>query len=355
MAQEILVSGVGNRRHEDDLQTSLARVRPKVIGIVSAFVSVEGVERTLAVLKHCGQPRCRLVAGTDNAITHPEALKIARDEGWSVRLGHGLAGIFHPKLVVAGQSFGKDGAVRKLSCVYVGSSNLTGGGYRRNVECGFLADTEGCLGDASLAFASFWNSAKLADESALEDYARKFEEKNRKRTVADLEDLGVSDTKPLFSRTPRQLLKEKAPRHGAISLDVAVAAWAGLKSFTGDYQFQPEFPKKVGEIVRRLIGNRIRGDGEVQVYCPDDGQSYETKFKFYSDNSMYRFNVSNEFPGVQWARRHKDGIILVEQNRPDGPAIALSILKPGKAKEVIKRSRGLGTWGRTSTRPYGWF
>jgi hypothetical protein len=352
MAQEILASGIGEPHHEDTLKASLVRVRPRVIGIVSAFVSVEGMERFLAMLNHCGRPRCRLVAGTDNAITHPEALNIARDAGWLVRLGHGITGIFHPKLFVAGQRFGLDGIIQGLSCIYVGSSNLTGGGFRRNVECGLLAEGDGCLTGASTAFASFWNSANPATEAALRNYAARFAERNRRRSAADLEALGVSVT----AQTPRRLIRQRPPRHSAIGVDFVVAAWAGLQSFTGEYRFQIEFPRTAGDVVRRLIGGRILPNGVVEVYCPHDEQTRNMQYRFYPDNSMFRLNVHNDVPGVQWARAHRDGVALVEQGPRGGAPISLTILQPGvEASETVGRSVALGTWGRTSTRLYGWF
>jgi hypothetical protein len=326
------------------------------MGIVSAFVSVEGVERSLGMLNLCGRPRCRLVAGTNGEITHPEALRIAKDAGWHVRLGDGLRGIFHPKLIVAGRSFGADGTIRDMSCVYVGSSNLTGGGFRRNVECGLLAEADGCLEGASTAFAKFWNSANLADETALRNYGARFAEKNRKRRAIDLDALGVSDARPAIPLTPRQLIRERPPRHGAISLDFVVAAWTGLQSFTGEYRFQIEFPRTAGEVVRRLIGSRILPDGVVNVYCPDDGQTRRMQYRFYADNSMFRLNVQNDVPGVEWARQHRDGAALVVQGPRGGAPIGLRILQPGvETSDTIGRSVALGTWGRTSTRLYGWY
>jgi hypothetical protein len=356
MPQEILASGLGNQHHEDSLQTSLLRARPRVIGIASAFVSVEGVERLLAMLDRCGRPRCRLVAGTDNAITHPEALNIARNAGWLVRLGRGVHGIFHPKIVVAGHSFSADGTIQDLSCIYVGSSNLTGAGFRRNVECGFLAEGQGCLAGASTAYATFWNSANPATEAALRNYAARFAERNRKRPAADLEALGVSDSRIVTAQTPRQLIRQRPPRHGAIGVDFVVAAWTGLQSFTGEYRFQIEFPRTAGEVVRRLIGRRILPDGLVDVYCPDDEQTRNMRYRFCADNSMFRLNVPNDLPGVPWARAHRDGVALVEQGPRGGAPICLRILQPGvEASEAIGRSVALGTWGRTSTRLYGWF
>jgi hypothetical protein len=80
------------------------------------------------------------------------------------------------------------------------------------------------------------------------------------------------------------------------------------------------------------------------------------QYKFYPDNSMFRLNVPNDVPGVAWAREHKDGIAIVEEGLPGGAPLRIRFLKPGAdANEVIGRSAALGTWGRTTTRFYGWY
>jgi hypothetical protein len=219
-----------------------------------------------------------------------------------------------------------------------------------------LADADGCLEGASTVFASFWNSANPADETALRNYGARFAEKNRRRRAVDLDALGVSDARPVVPLTPRQLIRTTPPRHGAISLDFVVAAWTGLQSFTGEYRFQIEFPRTAGEVIRLLIGTCILPDGAVDVSCPDDGQTRTMQYRFYADNSMFRLNVPNDVPGITWARQHRDGAALVEQGPRGGAPIGLKILQPGlETSDIIGRSVALGTWGRTSTRLYGWF
>jgi len=356
MVQQLSASGAGDGFHEDSLKAALSKTKPKAIGIASAFVSVEGLERTLKILRFCGHPRCRLIAGTDNEITHPEALYRARDAGWAVRLGDGLNGIFHPKLTVAGRRFDTGGKIQGLSCVYVGSSNLTDGGFRRNVECGFLAVADGCPEGASDVFANLWNSAILADNAALRNYAARFAEKNRQRRASDLEALGVGDEKRPALLSPTRLLKERPPKYSAVSSEFVVTAWAGLQSFTGGYRFQVEFPRTAGEVIRAIIGGHYLPDGTVNVYCPADGQIRSMRYRFYEDNSMFRLNVPNDFPGVEWARQHRDGIALVERGPRGGAPISLRIVQPGAdTNDAIARSVALSTWGRTPTRLYGWF
>lgn len=355
MTQQIVLSGVDKIYLRDTLRLSLMRGRPQVVGIAAAFVSTEGVRQLIEILRRCGEPECRLIAGTDNAVTHPEALYAARDQGWKIRLGKPRRGIFHPKLVVAGQKFSAKGAIQQLCCVYVGSSNLTAGGLGANVECGLIADAEGCLVSASDVFAELWQTASPATDAELRNYAARFAERSRRRSVSELADLGVNDSRPVPSG-PGDLRVQRPPHRPALGADYAVAAWAGLRSFTGEYRFQIEFPKDAGKVISQLIRAHVKADGRIDVYCPDDEITWPMRYKFYSDNSMFRLNVPNDFPGVAWAREHKDGLAIVEQGPPGGAPLRLRFLKPGAdAREIAGRSGALGTWGKTTTRSYGWF
>jgi len=279
MPQRIVLSGLGVSQHEGTLRTSLIRARPRAVGIAAAFVSVEGVQRSIGILRRCGQPQCRLIAGTDNAVTHPEALYAAREEGWTIRLGQRNVGIFHPKLIVAGRRFATNGTVEQLCCVYVGSSNLTAGGLSRNVECGLLADADGCMESASEAFAELWNFAIPADNAALRNYAARFAERARRRAVFELADLGINDSQPVPSE-PIHLRAHRPPRRPALGADFAVAAWAGLQSFTGEYRFQVEFPRDAGNVISRLIGAHVQVGGRLDVYCPNDEITRPMQYRF---------------------------------------------------------------------------
>ena len=357
MAQRIILSGVGTGEHAETLRRTLIRCQPQVLGIAAAFVSVEGVQELLAILSRCGQPECRLVAGTANAITHPQALYLARDEGWRVRLGRpqNARGIFHAKILVAGRRFSRAGLIDQLSCVYVGSSNLTTGGLKSNVECGLMADADGCLESASGVFAEIWSSASPATSAELRHYAARFAERARRRPSAELHDLGVSDSRRIPS-TSIDLRGERPPSQPAIGSDFAVAAWTGLQSFTGEYRFQVEFPRHAGEVISRLIRRYARLGGRVDVYCPEDESTRPMQYRFYADNGMFRLNVPNDVPGVGWARGHHDGLAVVEKGPTGGAPLRFRILEPGTdASEIVGRSAALGTWGKTSTRAYGWY
>jgi HKD family nuclease len=355
LAQEITLSGIGQANFKEKFYQSLASTRPAVVGIAAAFVSTEGVRQLVRILRACGEPACRLVAGTDNAITHPQALYSARDQGWDLRLGRSNGGIFHPKLIIAGDRFARNGGIPNLSSVYVGSSNLTNGGLTSNVECGFIASSEGCLTSASVAFAELWRAAGRATDADLRNYAARFAERSRIRSIAELADLGVSDG-TVVPAGDIDLAAQQPPAMPALGAEFAVAAWAGLQSFTGQYRFQLEFPKGAGQVVRQLVSAHAHADGRVDVYCPDDESTRPVQYKYYPQNSMFRLNMPNDVPGVAWARAHRDGIAIIERGPAGGALLRIRLLRPGAdAREIVGRSAMLGTWGRTTTRPYGWF
>lgn len=356
IAAEVIVGGVGEEQHIDELERALRVARPRVIGIASAFVSVRGVERALEVVRRCGEPGCRLIAGTDHAITHPEALSLAACAGWEVRLARGPMGVFHPKLIVGGTRFGRGGLIRDVCFLFVGSANLTDGGLRTNVECSLVASGDEMVRGAAEAFSRFWSMSTRADDAALTHYAAAFADRNRGRSPSELEALGVTDGQAMNNHSRRQLLRQRPPRTAAIRTVYAEAAWTGLQSFTGEFRFQVEFPRAAGEVVHRLIQGYARPDGYVDVYCASDETTRSMQFRFYTDNSMFRLNVPNDLPGVQWARENRDGLALVERGPTGGAPIRLTVHRSGAlTDEVIARSVALGTWARTTTRLYGWF
>lgn len=355
MAEHIILSGVGDG---EDLLEALNRVLDdapsRAIGIASAFVSVAGVEAARTLLNRAGMPECRLVAGTDYAITHPEALRLAQEAGWTVRIGRSRQGVFHPKLIVAGKSFGSAGVVRCPTSIYIGSGNLTAGGLQTNVECGVVANTSPYAQEAAEAFGKIWQSGDSLTAKVLTHYAAVFAKINRHRSVQEMRALGViDDGLHRISRMPN-LRRTKPPKHAAVKEDFAAYVWAELRSFTGQYAFQVEFPRAAGEVLGRFVSGRVSSDNKVDVEC-EDGQVRKMTSRYYADNSMYRLNIPPAVPNVDWAKEHKKGIALLQRGSEGGVPLSLKTLLPGKEMdEIVGRSVALGTWGRTSTRLYGW-
>jgi HKD family nuclease len=354
MSQIIMLSGLNGEHLKDALLAALRETKPKFVGVASAFVSTTGVNYLSDILNKCGAPECRLIAGTDKEITHPEALYSARKLGWDTRLGNALPGFFHPKILIAGHETSAAIVIQKLCCVYVGSSNLTAGGLRNNIECGLVAKEQGCPETASTVFSQLWAGANPATDDELRNYAARFAETARRRKATELYDLGIGDSQvPPVSPAD---LYVKSPAPSAVAVEFATSAWAGLQSFTGEYRFQLEFPRSAGIVISQLLQLDRAQDSHVNVYCPHDGLTWQMQYKFYNRNGMFRLNIPNDVPGVAWARQNKDGIAIIEKGPQGGAQLRLRLLQPGNdVNEIVKRSAALGTWGKTSTRVYGWY
>jgi hypothetical protein len=351
---DVLLGGMGGKELLQGLQEILIDGAASVIGIASAFVSVLGVELTKAVIEEAGIEGCRLVAGTDYAITHPQALAFARDWGWGVRMGRGSHGVFHPKLIVAGTGFRPNGAIRNPISVYIGSGNLTSGGLRHNVECGIVVNGSPYAAESGEAFGMLWSGSMPLTKKSLKNYSSVFAKANRQRSVSVMTALGVTDDATLV-QPPLRRLRRARPSHRAVVADeFAAYVWAELRSFTGQYAFQVEFPRAAGAVLGRFVRGRLSADNKVDVEC-EDGQIRQMTSRYYADNSMYRLNIPPAVPNVEWARTNRQGIALIQRGPEGGVPVSLRVLLPGgEMNEVIGRSVALGTWGKTTTRLYGW-
>jgi len=295
-----------------------------------------------------------MVADTGDAITHPEALKLALDQGWTVRTADPKAGTFHPKMMVGGSRFSETNGIDTPTWMIVGSGNLSKGGLVGNVETSVMRYSDELPRTSGMAFKELWDVGKNLNATRLREYATYFAEHNKRRTPLDLVILGIADS-PLEELQEDVVRRSKAPspEDRSVGIEVASAAWAGLESFTGEYTLQVEFPRDAGNILTRMLGTGGAGQF-VNLKC-EDGQVRQMRFAYYNHNSMFRLNVPNDVPQAQWVRDNKAGIALVEQAR-DPTEMTFRIVAPGKEmSDVIGRSAALGTWGKTPTRLYGWY
>jgi hypothetical protein len=281
-----------------------------------------------------------MVAGLSGCITHPDAVTYLLDKGHGVRFGAFTGGIFHPKLLVGGNSFGKTGQVVAANCGYIGSANFTEAGLNRNLEVMLATKDSALAAGLAEAFRAIWAAAVPVTKTRLRQYERQFARAQRKRSLDDLEFLAVVDSGSAADSRP-----------AAVAPSLSSAVWAGLQSFTGEHTFQVEFPRKAGEALSTLLGTT---SGEAQIGC-SDGRSRNMGFRYYADNSMYRLNVPNDTPLVNWARTNHAGALLVWRDDDEPGMLNAEIIRGRKLHECVRRSRMLGSWGRTATREYGWY
>ncbi len=324
------------------LAVLMAANHPIAVGMATAFLSVWGARAYDDMVKKSGVRASRVVAGLAGEVTHPDAIAFLRGAGHAVRFGEFVGGIFHPKLLVGGDRFLSSGQIAIANCAYVGSANFTSGGMERNLEV-ILTTQETALATAvAQAFRSIWNHATPLNGSLLSAYERAFARAQRRRSLADLELLDVVESEPAKSSQPNPLVP---PRLGC-------AVWAGLESFTGEHAFQVEFPRMAGEALRALLRT---ASGRVPIECVD-GETRTMTFRYYEDNGMYRLNVPNNMPLVDWARANRSGALLVwRDDLSPEQTLHAEIIRARRLTEVQARSRALRTWGKTQTRNYGWY
>ena len=352
MTSAFIASGIASAPYKTLFRKQILRVRPRVVGMAVAYVSASGFGLVKSILDEGRIDEVRLVTDTKDGVTHPRALRLAIENGWGVRIVDSLDGTFHPKLYVGAARFDDDAGVAEVSLAITGSPNISHGAFVRNGECVFWSAPP--HKSAAQAWLKCWNTGVAATDARIRDYERYFAQRNRHRKPIDLVALGIADSLPeKAGGVPKRGVRPPRIEHRAISEAAASVAWAGLQSFTGEYRLQVEFPKGAGEVLRRIFNNLARDDS-VDLLCTD-GVTREFKYRYYTANGMFRLNIPNDAPLVGWARVHKQGIACVE-HRGAQEGLHFTIVPPGPVMdEVVDRSLALGTWGRTPTRPYGWY
>jgi HKD family nuclease len=356
MQSRLVTSGLPDTVFKKKLLRGLRDSRPASVGLAVAYVSVYGASFLKEAREDVGIEIIRLVADIGDRITHPKALRLALAEGWAVRVSNPARGTFHPKMIVGGAAFNDTDELQQVKLSVIGSANLSRGGLRNNVECSLIRISDVHQPAASQGFKRLWNVGADLTEAMLDRYEADFEERNRQRSSADMRVLGVADN-PEALAADNAALRAMRPPGGAdrsIAVSFAKTGWAGLESFTGEYQFQVEFPRDAGNVLNRMILATGAG-AQAHVRC-DDGAVRLMRFRYYADNSMFRLNIPNETPNVEWARANRQGVAVLETIEGVGDQLRLRIIKPGRdAQEVTRKSVALGTWGKTSTRLYGWY
>lgn len=347
MKSAVATTGLGRSTFRALFRKKILQVKPQALGMAVAYVSVSGFNLVKRILEESGVGEVRLVTDTKDGVTHPRALESAVRSGWEVRVVDGLSGTFHPKLYVGAAGFGRSGNAQDLSLAIVGSPNVSRSGFLTNGECVFWSAAPHGRRAAATAWLDCWNAGVPATAQRRAAYERRFALRNRFRKPQDMVALGIIDGLPTQTGAPPKR------EHKTISEAAASVAWAGLQSFTGAYNLQVEFPKEAGLVLERICAGLSRGE-LVDILCADD-QVREFRFRFYADNGMFRLNVPNSTPLVDWARKHRDGIAYVEYNGVTG-GLRAEILPPSsRVSEIVDRSRALGTWGKTRTRLFGWY
>lgn len=149
MACAVETTGLTGNSYKALLRKQILRVRPHSVGMAVAYVSTQGFRLVKEILDEGGVGEVRLVADAKDFVTHPNALRSARDSGWHVRVVDSLPRTFHPKLYIGGGGFNDIGSMTNLSLAMAGSPNLSRDGFAKNRECVFWGDASHSRGSAA--------------------------------------------------------------------------------------------------------------------------------------------------------------------------------------------------------------
>lgn len=354
MTSAVVATGLTGITYRALFRKQIQRTKPAAVGMAVAYVSVSGFGLVKKILDEGGVGEVRLVADTKDGVTHPKALKNAVEAGWNVRVVDSLAGTFHPKLYVGAAGFDDADGVANLSLAITGSPNISYGGFLKNGECVFWSAAPHNRESAGRAWRDCWNAGLPATAERLAAYEKHFALRNRHRKPEDMIALGIADSLPeKIDGAPKKGVRPPKAEQKVISEVAASVAWCGLQSFTGDYTLQVEFPKEAAVVLLRIFEHLADGKA-IEIACAD-GEVRGFTYRFYEDNGMFRLNIPNSVPLVPWVREHKNGIAYVEYSEELG-TLFFEILPPGRSMmDIVDRSLVLGTWGRTTTRLYGWY
>ena len=339
---KILLSLNGHNTISSQITSVVQETTPDAFGVASAYLTYKGGSFLVMLAEKYKIQAPRIVIGTSGEVTQPNAIRYLESHGWNIRLGISQQGIFHPKMLVVGDSFSDSDDMLNPKGCYIGSANFTGPGLEKNTELGCTTTDFTLTQDVALAFRELWCSSKLFSEELLTEYEKRFSQRVKFRSFADLVELGVIDEPTLETAK-----KRNTP---VLSQMNCSTVWVGLESFTGEHTFQVEVPKGAGQVLENIFGGN---DNSFEIQCAD-GETRSMIYSYYTANGMYRLNVPNDVPLVSWARENRQGALVITRSEETGHLYA-EIVRNLNLQAIQERSYALGTWGSTITRKYGWY
>lgn len=339
--KSVLLSASGKNTISSQIVDLFQKTQPNTICVASAYLTYGGSKFLDELVKGSNVDTRTIVVGISGEVTQPNAIRFLKDRGWKIRLGESRQGIFHPKMLVVGDGYFNHEMQNPTGC-YFGSANFTGPGLEKNTELGCTTTDNKLVHSVSNAFVDIWNSSKVFTEDLLTEYEKRYSQRIQTRSFQDLVELGGSD-----ELTIKTAIKNSRS-NPVLRQENCSTVWVGLESFTGDYDLQVEVPKRAKEVLKNMLG--VSND-KVDFECAD-GQIRPMLYNYYSANGMARINVPNAVPLVDWVRENKQGALMITSVEGQ---LSIRIVRHNDLNIIKERSYGLGTWGSTSTRQYGWY
>lgn len=313
-----------------------------------AYMTVSGIRSLLAAFPSHALRRSKWLVGLDDYITQPGALDVVlKLPNSEVRVvSYSSKGRrFHPKVYL----FGKQKSFKNSMSV-VGSANLTAQGLAGNGEASTVLDCETNSDSTQVKnmWDELWKQGHKPTSKELAAYRSKYEvaQKSRPKT-------------PTVTRALAKGMVILASDDAQLDPEVAERCWIECGHVTA---LGRELELKAEQGI--FFGLNPTGEEpKYFTFIVSTGEKVQLRMKFQA-NHMWRLQLTNDVPEVAAGLRplNPDGslarspyvAVITRTTNHDIFNLSFIHLNSAAFKRIVKRSKNVGTYGKTTARQYGW-
>lgn len=326
----------------------IARNSWDLVTVIVAYATVSGVRQLLNALDSLSYlPRSRWLLGLDDCLTQPGALRLCQSISQSsVRVASfvDVGARFHPKLVCFSSSEHPG-----QTTMIVGSANLTKRGMTRNGETAAVISSESIIDsqDIETFVDHVWRMGDDLNDTQMTQY-----EKDYRRCHAAKRRI----QKAKRTSSPSEVF---ADDHAEIDPSLATTCWIEVGKNTAlgrELEFKAE--------QALFFGLKPSGEqAQMRRFLVSNGSTLCLRLK-YQENAMWRLQMNNEVPEVAKGLRPRINgklgrspyaAVFQRISQPSEFRLKFVRVSSGEFSSLCRRSRELGTLGKTSSRQYGWY
>lgn len=313
-----------------------------------AYVTVSGVRSLLSAFPNGEPEKSRWLVGIDDAVSQPGAIRLLQTlPNARVRWASlsNLGKRFHPKAILIKARRAAD------TTLMIGSANLTAAALTRNAEAVSLlrAETDAEAATLQAVLDELWQLGTKPTEKRIEEYEERY------RRAAKLR----KDLAKVTENAPRATSEILTSDTADIDPSLANVCWIECGSITAMGR-ELELKAEQG-----LFFGLSRSGGAPAIFnfLVSDDSIVPLRMK-YQGNHMWRLQLNAQVPEVAAGLRPvltggglgRSPFVAVIERTGAQPPFKLSFIKDNSREfsRLIRRSKATGTFGRTSSRQFGW-
>lgn len=218
--------------------------------------------------------QCTAYVGTDHGVTDPDALKEMMRDGVKTRMMMEYRGVFHPKIFWIERA--------SEHSIWIGSNNLTDGGFLQNIECAFVITAAGLPDAFRHWFELVHASSEQATSALIDDYQRERDKfvkkhgsggaftwsKRREPPPPEPEDEEPEPTEEEVLAPPGSLILEIMPRE------------------TGPGGKQIQLPKKAPAMAFFGVGTEVGATATIRLRSTETGDARSLTMTVYENRTV---------------------------------------------------------------------